>query len=144
MPNVTEFAEVLVRVPLFKSLSGRQWLSLVKLAHTCCFEAGEEIVTQGEMGVGLYVIISGRAEVVRKQPDGAVALVNVLGPTDFFGEMALLSEGPRTASVVAAEETECLVLTRWEFRALARQDGEMSFVIMEELARRFRAALDTL
>ena len=52
--------------------------------------------------------------------------------------------GPRTASVIASEDTECLVITRWNFLALAKTDGEMAVVIMEELAQRFRAALDVL
>jgi CRP-like cAMP-binding protein len=71
-------------------------------------------------------------------------VVNTLKPTDFFGELALLSEGPRTASVVAEQDTECLVITRWEFRSLAKEDGEMALVVMEELAHRFRAALAVL
>jgi CRP-like cAMP-binding protein len=144
MPSESEIAEFLSRVPLFKSLSKRQLGRLSKVAHDHTFKEGENIVTQGETGVGLFVIVSGEASVVHKQPDGETAVVNVLHPTDFFGELALLSEGVRTASVVATEDTECLGITRWNFLALAKQDGEMAVEIMEELARRFRAALGVL
>jgi CRP-like cAMP-binding protein len=101
-------------------------------------------VCQGETGVGLYILVSGKANVVHIQPGGKVLVVNVLGPTDFFGELALLSEGPRTASVIASEPTECLVISRWNFLALAKRDAEMAVVIMEELAQRFRLALNVL
>jgi CRP/FNR family transcriptional regulator len=144
MPSEKETATFLSRVPLFKSLTTRQLGSLAKVAHEDQFQAGQEIVTQGESGVGLYVIVSGKADVVHTQPDGTTSVVNVLYPTDFFGELALLSEGPRTASVVASEGTECLVITRWNFIALAKGDAEIAVVIMEELARRFRIALGVL
>jgi CRP/FNR family cyclic AMP-dependent transcriptional regulator len=144
MPSADEIVAFLARVPLFKSLNKRQLGSLAKVAHEDHFKAGEEIVTQGESGVGLYVIASGKANVVHSEPDGTTPLVNILNPTDFFGELAMLSEGPRTATVVAVEDTECLVITRWNFLALAKNDAEMAVVIMGELARRFRIALGVL
>jgi CRP-like cAMP-binding protein len=144
MPSADEIVSFLARVPLFKSLNKRQLESLAKVAHHDRFEAGAEIVAQGESGVGLYVIASGKANVVHNEPDGTTPVVNILNPTDFFGELAMLSEGPRTASVVATEDTECLVITRWNFLALAKKDAEMAVVIMEELARRFRIALGVL
>jgi CRP-like cAMP-binding protein len=144
MPSADEIVAFLARVPLFKSLNKRQLGSLAKVAHEDHFKAGEAIVTQGKSGVGLYVIVSGKANVVHNEPDGTQAVVNILNPTDFFGELALLSEGPRTASVVATEDTECLAITRWNFVALAKSDAEMAVVIMEELAQRFRIALGVL
>jgi CRP-like cAMP-binding protein len=144
MPSESETVEFLSRVPLFKSLKRRQLRGLAKVAHTDQFKAGQEIVTQGESGVGLFILVSGKADVVHLQPDGTTPVVNVLGPNDFFGELALLSEGPRTASVVASEDTECVVITRWNFVPLAREDADMAIVILEELAERFRAALDVL
>ena len=144
MLSENEIVDFFSRVPLFRGLKKRQLESLAKVAHLDQFIEGDPIVAQGETGVGLYILVSGGATVVHIRPDGAAPTVNVLRPTDFFGELALLSEGPRTASVVASEETECLVITRWNFLALARKDAEMAVVIMEELARRFRAALDIL
>ena len=65
----------------------------------------QEIVTQGKGGAGLFIVASGSAQAFHVRPDGSKALVNILEPTDFFGELALLSEGPRTATVVATEPT---------------------------------------
>ena len=63
---------------------------------------------------------------------------------NIFGELALLDDGLRTASVIATEATQCLVLARWDFLAILREDAEMAVIILEELARRFRRALDKL
>ena len=76
--------------------------------------------------------------------DGEQVVVNTFGPTDFFGELAMLSDEPRTASVVATEDAECLVLTRWEFLGKLKADSEMSVVILQELAKRFQRALGVL
>jgi CRP-like cAMP-binding protein len=71
-------------------------------------------------------------------------VVNHFGATNFFGEMALLDEGLRTASVVSRDRVRCLVLTRWDFFGLLKEDPDMSISILVELARRFRIALDSL
>ena len=105
------------------------------------YAAGETIVTQGKEGIGLFVLVSGEAEVVRTGADGSTTKLNVFGPTDFFGELALLDGGPHTASVIAVEETECLVLVHWEFVGKLKQDSEMVAVIMQEVVRRFHRAL---
>jgi len=142
--DVKEIATFLAKVPLFKELKARQLESLAQTMVTHDYKAGEDIVTQGESGVGLFVIASGEAEVVHVRPDATKAVVNVLGDTDYFGELALLTEGPRTASVVATQATQCLVLTRWNFLAVLKRDAEMAVSILEEMAWRFRTALEVL
>jgi CRP-like cAMP-binding protein len=142
--DVKQIATFLARVPLFKELKARQLESLAQTMVTHDYKAGEDIVTQGESGVGLFVIASGEAEVVHVRSDGTKAVVNVLGETDYFGELALLTEGPRTASVVATQATQCLVLTRWNFLAVLKRDAEMAVSILEEMAWRFRTALEVL
>jgi CRP/FNR family transcriptional regulator len=92
----------------------------------------------------MFIIVAGRAEAIRERVDGTKVVVNTFGPTDFFGELALLDEGARTASVVATEDTECLALTRWDFVGAMKEDADMSIIIAQELARRFRIALDVL
>ena len=142
--DVKEIATFLAKVPLFKELKARQLESLAQTMVAHDYRAGEDIVTQGESGVGLFVIASGEAEVVHVRSDGTKAVVNVLGETDYFGELALLTEGPRTASVIATQATQCLVLTRWNFLAVLKRDAEMAVSILEEMAWRFRTALEVL
>jgi len=105
----------LAKVPLFRGLKEQQ---LDKIANQFVpreYATRQAIVTQGEGGEGFFIIIKGSAEVVRQQSDGTKVVVNTLGPTDFFGELTLLDDGLRTASVITTDETECLILTRWKF-----------------------------
>lgn len=141
MADINRIANFLAKVPLYKGLRRRQLEGLAKTMVEQDYDAGQDIVTQGESGVGLFIIVSGKADVAHVRTDGTKVVVNTLGPTDFFGELALLAEGPRTASVVATEATQCLVLTRWNFLAALKSDADMAIAILEELARRFRTAM---
>ncbi len=134
----------LARVPLFRGLKKRQLERLAKRFVEREYAAGEAIVTQDKGGEGIFIIVSGKAEAIRERADGIKAVVNSFGPTDFFGELALLDDGLRTASVVATEATKCLVLTRWDFLGILKEDADMGVVIAQELAKRFRMALDVL
>jgi CRP-like cAMP-binding protein len=144
MSELETTAKFLAKVPLFSSLKARQVKQLAGRMVARDYDTGEDIVEQGKGGIGLFIIVSGAADVIRVNSDGSKAVVNEFGPTDFFGELSLLDEEPRTASVIATEKTECLVLSQWEFLGALRQDAEMSIVILQELAKRFRRALNTL
>ena len=144
MADVKETVDFLNRVPLFRGLKKRQLERLAKRFVPREYAAGEAIVTQDKGGEGIFTIVSGKAEAIRERADGAKVVVNTFGPTDFFGEMALLDDGLRTASVVATEATQCLALTRWDFRAALKEDVDMAITILEEMAKRFRMALDVL
>jgi len=143
--NLKQTVGFLQKVPLFQSLNKRQLEHLAKRMVERKYDAGQPIVSQGRGGEGFFVVVSGKADAFRERSEGDKVEVNTFGPTDFFGELALLDDGPRTASVVASEPTQCLALTRWDFlSALRENDVEMSIIILQELARRFRRALDSL
>lgn len=144
MADLKETVQVLKRAPLFQTLNNRQLERLARRFVERTYEAGDTIVTQGKGGEGFFVITSGAADVIRKRPDGSEVVVNELEEADFFGELALLDDGPRTASVVATEPTECLVLTRWDFFGALKEDADTAISILQEVAKRFRVALDTL
>ncbi len=136
---------VIGKVPLFNGLKDRQIQRLADRMIERTFNTGDVIVEQGHGGEGFYIISAGKADVTRVRMDGEKILVNSFGPSDFFGELALLDEsGVRTASIVATQPTTCLVLTRWDFIATLRQDVDMAVFILQELAKRFRIALDSL
>jgi CRP-like cAMP-binding protein len=143
MADLERTAEILNKVPLFQNLKKRQIQSLARIFIDRKCAAGEVIVPQGRDGYGFFIVASGHAEAVREKADGTTAVVNTFDAGDFFGELALLDNGPRTASVVATEPTECLILPRENFLGVLRRDGEMAVDIMVELAKRFRMALDT-
>ena len=145
MASADQKKSFLAKVPLFQGLKDRQILRLADRMVERNYAAGDMIVKQGQGGEGFYVLISGKAEATRERSDGEKLHVNSFGPTDYFGELALLDEdGIRTASITAVEPTTCLVLTRWDFLATLRQDADMAVEILQEIARRFRIALNQL
>jgi CRP/FNR family cyclic AMP-dependent transcriptional regulator len=144
MFDKSETTQFLARVPLFQNLKKRQLQSLSKRLVERNYNADHAIVTQGKGGEGFFIIVSGQTKVLRTRADGSQVEVNAFGPSDFFGELALLDDGPRTASVITTEPTECLVLTRWDFYGALKDDVEMAITILQELAKRFRVALDAL
>lgn len=145
MSDLKQTTGFLQKVPLFQSLNSRQLELLAKRMLEREYASEQPIVTQDKGGEGFFVIVSGKAQAIRQRSDGVQVPVNMFGPTDFFGELALLDDGLRTASVIASEPTRCLVLTRWDFLNALRESGvDMAIVILEELAKRFRRALDSL
>ena len=144
MANVKETVGFIHKVPLFQGLNKRQLERLARSFVNREYVAEQAIVTQNRGGEGFFVIVSGGARAIRQRSDGTQAVVNTFGPMDFFGELALLDDGLRTATVVTTEATRCLVLTRWDFLALLKEDADMAIVVLQELAKRFRMVLDTL
>jgi len=133
------------KVPLFQGLKDRQLQRLADRMVERNYAAGDLIVKQGQGGEGFYMLTAGKANATRERSDGEKVVVNSFDPSDFFGELALLDEdGIRTATITAIEPTTCLVLTRWDFLATLRQDADMAVEILQEMAKRFRIALNTL
>jgi CRP-like cAMP-binding protein len=144
MADLSRITRFLHTVPLFQGLDDRQLQRLARRFTERSYATGEAIVTQGTMGIGLFVIESGKADAVRESLDGSKAVVNHFGPTEFFGELSLLDDAPRTASVVASEPTVCVILTQLDFMSALREDVDISIVMLKELAKRFRRTLETL
>lgn len=133
--------EHLKRTALFAGFNDRQIAGVLAVANERQFAAGEQIIRRGEEGgLGFYLILEGRTEV-----QAGDAVLAHLGPGDYFGEMALLREDtPRTADVMALEDTSCLVITQWAFKSLLAAHPDMALAIMGELARRLRDTPRTL
>jgi CRP-like cAMP-binding protein len=144
MASIKDIVAFLQKVPLLQGLNNRQLERLAKRFVERDYPSGRTIVSQGQGGEGFFIVEAGRAEAVREKMDGTKVLVNQFGPGDFFGELALLDDGLRTATVSATEDTKCLVLTRWDFLGTLKEDADMAVEVLQELAKRFRIALDTL
>jgi CRP/FNR family cyclic AMP-dependent transcriptional regulator len=129
-PTQRDWADVLGALPLFADLRKRQLRGLAKLARVVDYAAGEPIVQKGAEGNSFYLVLEGRARVAGKS--------KTLRPGDFFGEMALLDGGPRTATITAAGEVRVMELPRRAFLRALKQDPGISMVIMETLAGRIR------
>jgi CRP/FNR family transcriptional regulator len=136
-----ELEESLRAVPLLQPLDKERIEQLVKAATRRSYAPGEVIVRQGDSGIALYIILFGAVKVTRKaSPTATEDTLATLRQGEFFGEMALLDDFPRSATVTAIEPTECLLLTAWEFRALLKTHPEMALAILPLLSRRLRAS----
>ncbi len=144
MSDQATITRFLHTVPMFEGLQDKQLQRLAKRFTERAFNAGETIVTQGTLGIGLFVIESGKADAIRQLPDGSSVTVNKFGSTDFFGELSLLDDAPRTASVVATEATKCLVLTQLDFNSVLREDADIPIIMLRELAKRFRRTMERM
>ncbi|MGI0131437.1 MAG: cyclic nucleotide-binding domain-containing protein [Thermoplasmata archaeon] len=124
---------MLSAVPMFSMLGDKLLKRIVKGAKERNYAAGEKIVSQGERGIGFYLILSGKVEV---RSNGKT--VTSLGPAQFFGEMALFDDQPRTADVVAETPCRCLVVSAWEFWGFLANEPETLRMMFQETIRRIR------
>jgi len=128
-------AAALAAVPLFAGISDDSMAQLAEVAGEVEFPAGQFIVRQGQVGSGLYVIIDGQARVVR----GSTEIAS-LGPTEFFGELSVIDQEPRMASVEAVRDTRLLAVASWDLLRLMESDTALAQNLIRELARRIRSA----
>jgi CRP-like cAMP-binding protein len=126
-----ELEQQLASVPLLAGLDVRIRRRLAETGKRRTYAAEEEIVRQGSNGTAIYIVLSGQGRVVR---DGEA--IGQVDAGDFFGELALIEEHPRSASVVAATETECLLFPAWEFTALLQEHPAIAVPIMRALIQR--------
>ena len=126
----SEATHLLSNVPLFSGLDPRELETIARTVHERTFSPGETVATEGEGGVGFFVIKEGNAKVAVGGQD-----VRTLGPGDHFGEIALITEGPRTATVTADSELRCYGLTPWEFRPLVQTNAGIAWKILQALAK---------
>ena len=135
--------DFLTRAPLFARLEGRQLHRLAELCVPRSYEASEEIVVEGSTGLGLFVITGGRVEVTRGAGDEKVVFAE-LGSGDLLGEMSLVDDQPRSATVRTLEPTTCLLITRGSFQSLVDREPEIAWCIVPVLAGRLRALQEEL
>ena len=142
---MARLADELKRVPLFSGLTQRQLRQLAKGFREREFKSGTTVIREGQMsGVGFFVIVDGTATVAVGGSE-----VAVLGPGDHFGELALISERVRSATVTADGPLSCLVMAFWDFRQFAKQNPDVTWKLLqhvvellaEERDRRAQAAL---
>lgn len=128
-----KIAGLIAKAPLFSHVAKKGLAAIVEKAVSKEFAVGTKIVSAGTTGTGFYLILSGGAEVVR---EGKV--VAKFGAGDFFGEMALIDGAPRSADVVATEDTVCLVISLWALKGIIAVTPDIAVEMLEELVQRLR------
>lgn len=136
--------DTLAGVPLFSQLKQKELNRLARAMVERRFPKGHVIVKEGDQAVAFYILDSGAVEVLKGIEQERPQVLATLKSGDFFGEMALLDGYPRSASIRALEDTECLVLSRWDFLAEIRTSPDIAAGILPILSRRLREADEEL
>jgi CRP-like cAMP-binding protein len=127
--------DLIRRVPLFDGLDRKELEDLAGWFKERSFSEGEEVVSEGRGGIGFFVIEDGQASVsVHGAERGS------LGPGDYFGEVALIDEGARSATVTAKSNLRTYGLTSWEFRPLVESNASIAWKLLQTMAKRLRQA----
>jgi CRP/FNR family transcriptional regulator, cyclic AMP receptor protein len=132
--EAVDVEQILRSVPLFSSLGKRTIHRLAQDGKRRVYAPGEPIIHQNAPASALYVIVRGKVRVHEGDEGGKT--IGELRGGDFFGELALIEDHPRTASITAVDETECVLFPAWEFTALLKEHPEMAVPIMNALIAR--------
>jgi CRP/FNR family cyclic AMP-dependent transcriptional regulator len=127
--------ELLQRVPLFSGLGRRELERVANSMKERRFQEGDVVTAEGRGGVGFFVIEEGEAKVSVHDEERAH-----LGPGDYFGEIALITESDRTATITAETDMRCYGMTMWDFRPLVEQNASIAWQLIQMLANRLREA----
>ena len=126
------------QVPLFAHLSAHHLAHLARLTTRRSYRAGAVIVRQGDTSMSFYVILAGGVRIECVSEAGATVPIAELGPGGFFGEMGLIDDLPRAATVTAIAPTECALLATWDFQHELRGEPELALALLPVLNRRIR------
>ena len=133
--SLNEEVELLRHIPLFSNIEPSKLKLLAFTSERLTYEPGQELFHQGDMGDAAYIMIQGEADVVVDTPTGEIKVAS-LGRNDIIGEIAILCDVPRTATVIANSELVTLRISKDLFFRLVTEFPQMAVEIMRELARR--------
>ncbi len=139
------YEDALARVDLFSGLRYKELTQIAKCCREARYSPGSVLLSQGEKGLGLFIITKGTVRITRANgPGGAEEVLATAGMADIVGEMALLDDLPRSATVTAVDEVTALVLPKGEFRMILRHilstDPDVGLDLLAVLTRRLREA----
>jgi CRP/FNR family transcriptional regulator, cyclic AMP receptor protein len=127
-------ADLLKRVPIFSDLDRKELERIASSMKQRTFHAGDTVTAEGQSGVGFFVIEAGEATVTVGGEER-----RRLGPGDYFGEVALLNETARTATIIADSELRCYGLTSWEFRPLVETHSSIAWKLLQAMSKTYQS-----
>ncbi len=131
--------DTLAHVELFSSLDKKELQTLAKSSQERTYSAGTTLFSQGDSGSGLYILKSGKVSITQKTgAQEAEKEINTVGAGETLGEMALLDDQPRSATVTAVEDVTALLLPIWEFRGVIKAHPDIALKLLATLSRRLR------
>ena len=131
---------VLKSMPMFATFSQDQLQALMGMIVRRTAPRGTAIMHEGDPVDSLYIVMSGRLKVMMGEADGKETILSIIGPGEFFGEMGLIDDNPRSASVVAIEPCELVAVTKRAFRKCLVENADLAMAVMRVLVRRLREA----
>jgi CRP/FNR family cyclic AMP-dependent transcriptional regulator len=134
--------DILRKVPLFGQLAPPDLDRVAEIARERSYPRNSVILFEDDPGDALYVVAQGQVKVVLIGEDGREVILSVMGEGEFFGEMALIDDEPRSAHVIAMEDSSLLVIRREDFQDLLKQTPGIALMLLRELSRRLRRADD--
>jgi CRP/FNR family transcriptional regulator, cyclic AMP receptor protein len=133
--------DTLSRADLFADLSKKELRVLAKSCQERKYSAGTVLISQGDTGVGLYILTKGHVRITQaRNPERAEKELGTAGPGDVIGEMSLLDGLPRSATITAIDDVTALLLPAWEFRATLQSHPDIALKLLSVLSRRLRKA----
>ena len=127
-------ADLLKRVPIFSDLERKELERIASSMKQRTFSAGDTVTSEGQTGIGFFVIEDGEAKVSVGGEER-----RRLGPGDYFGEVALLNESARTATITAETDLRCYGLTSWEFRPLVETHGSIAWKLLQAMSKTYQS-----
>ncbi len=137
-------ADFLATVPLFSGLDPQELQRFAELTRERAYPRGSVILFEHDPGDSLFVVRGGRVKVVLIGEDGREVILGMLGVGEHFGELSLIDDRPRSAHVIAMEDSDLLVLRREDFRARVESSPSVAWSLLTELSRRLRRADDKI
>lgn len=141
--SLREEVDLLQRIPLFANVEASKLKLLAFTSERIAFEAGHVVFNQGDAGDAAYIIIEGEAEVLVNGPTGPIQ-VAVLGRNEIVGEIAILCDVPRTATIKARQRLVCLRISKELFLRLINEFPQIAVAVVRELASRVEAGNEKL
>lgn len=129
--------DALAAVPLFSQVGRKDLERLASSVTERHFSSGSDILKEGEVGVAMFVVVSGNVEAVKNEGGSEVHLADI-GPGEAFGDMALFEHFPRSATIRAKSDVECLAITEWDMHAELRTEPAIAVQMIRDLVRRLR------
>ena len=138
--STTVSTTALKSVPLFVGFTEDQLRALATMVTRRSAPRGSAIMRAGDPTDSLYIVVSGRLKVMMGEADGKEVILSILGPGEFFGEMGLVDDGPRSATVIAIEPCELLAVSKRAFKKCLVENVEVAMAVLRVVVRRLREA----
>ena len=127
--------DLIQQVPLFSGLDKKELQGLASSMKERSFDAGHTVAVEGQTGIGFFIIAEGEATISVQGEE-----LRTLGHGDHFGEIALIDDGARTATITAKTPLKCYGITSWEFKPLVEQNADLAWKMLQTMATMLRAS----